>query len=1078
MLSAMRKENPALDDPGQNPGADPGSGVERSTAEVMDLESLRSHEREGVTGSLPPAASHQVGHLITSQREDGAVWEVGSGAIGTIYKAFDPTRRENVALKIIDPVYFPNQNVLDDFLREAGAAKAVSHPNAATVFECGYCDGRTFYATEYVEGEAVERRVQREGPLHPLLALRVARQVVRALVAIEQQKLLHGDVKPSNLLLVTSSSESELAVKLTDTGLARSLRIAGTYSEPSRFAEFVANPQFASPELLEEKAVDVRSDIYSLGASLWFMLTGRPPFGGAGTSLVYQHLCQRLPEDVLLRFPPGVRVLLEKMLAKNPEDRFQTPIELKLELDQQIAELKDQAPAFVGTSGVNPVEQNLNETAFAAGQLIRSRYSILSGPVPNRTMVKALDLQLNQTVALRSLSLVGLPDPRQLGSLHQDIMRLGQLRHPNLLQLISLESYEYGLFIVSEWVNGFSLGELIRSKNSLSWEEALLIFKPLAGLVDFVAEQQLLGKRLSLDQVFVDVPREFSEIDLERAPISGWPPFVVKLDAASLGQTLGRQVVGSDRVDPERNLPEEQPSQIQGFSLLIYEMLGGRVESLGTGESLGELPLLPGLSEEGNRLLRLGITEPNSFANANDLVRNLESKELEQRSGKCPPVSQSAKPLTGARKRRDRQDRSAKPWRDRWRIFVWVLMLLAAAFFLMKYYRDQGRPLAIKSPEAFTGANQPILAVAPAAQVGGLFLSSDPPGLAVEVGNDHQELKSGLTPISFEDLPVGKYRITMKRTGWPDYQQEVKVLPNASVMVEHAFKPVNVTLESDPPGASIFKGDVELGKTPLTISLPPEPVELMSRIGTLTAVTHFVPDSTGSAFALFAHRYGSLYIDSNRLDAQVTVNGIQVGSAPVELDLPPGAQEVIVRASGMEDRTQTVEIRDGQRLVLDMDFTAPEPVSTPEPVSPPEAEALSESTPSPSPAAPKKAVAALDQPNISKHATAERKKKEQHTKSTETNVKPSFASKEDYDRARNNAFGQFNGQWDAKRTELKAQKDWFDYQVQHSTGSAQSIWKLRAWKLNQALDAYDSRRRAATAALNQLWDDRRRDVKN
>lgn len=109
------------------------------------------------------------------------------------------------------------------FLREARAAASLRHPNVATVFHLGNSDGRFFYAMEYVEGETVERRVQREGPLPADLALRITRQVTRALISADRQKLVHRDIKPSNIMLVLDADEDHLLVKVIDFGLAKSL---------------------------------------------------------------------------------------------------------------------------------------------------------------------------------------------------------------------------------------------------------------------------------------------------------------------------------------------------------------------------------------------------------------------------------------------------------------------------------------------------------------------------------------------------------------------------------------------------------------------------------------------------------------------------------------------------------------------------------------------------------------------------------------------------------------------------------------------------------------------------------------
>ena len=182
---------------------------------------------------------------------------------------------------------------------------------------------------EYVEGETVEHRVEREGALDPSLAVRITRQVARALIAADKQKLVHRDIKPSNIMLVRDEDEDHLLVKVIDFGLAKSLSSGPDQSVTVTIGGFVGTPHFASPEQLEERDIDIRADIYSLGATLWFMLAGKPPFQGSVASVIHQHLGSLLPSDVLASFPPRLVSVLQKCLAKNPADRFQTPLEIK-----------------------------------------------------------------------------------------------------------------------------------------------------------------------------------------------------------------------------------------------------------------------------------------------------------------------------------------------------------------------------------------------------------------------------------------------------------------------------------------------------------------------------------------------------------------------------------------------------------------------------------------------------------------------------------------------------------------------------------------------------------------------------
>src|SRR5919205_4324282 len=227
------------------------------------------------------AAIDRFQHYQVLKHPDGSLWELGRGAMGITYKAFDTSLRSQVALKVISSQYLNSETARQRFLREARAAAQLRHPNVATVFHLGDVDGTFFYAMEFVDGETVERRVQREGPLRVDTALRIARQVARALIAADRQRLIHRDIKPANLMLVRDDDEDHLLVKVIDFGLATSMVSAADQSVTVTLGGFVGTPHFASPEQLEERQIDIRSDIYSLGVSLWYMLSGHPPFQGS-----------------------------------------------------------------------------------------------------------------------------------------------------------------------------------------------------------------------------------------------------------------------------------------------------------------------------------------------------------------------------------------------------------------------------------------------------------------------------------------------------------------------------------------------------------------------------------------------------------------------------------------------------------------------------------------------------------------------------------------------------------------------------------------------------------------------------
>jgi hypothetical protein len=293
-----------------------GIGSEEETVHDPTLGSLEDRVRFGV---------YQI-----DRHADGSLYEVGRGAMGVTYRATDTTLERKVALKIIKTdIAERSADARERFMREARAAAALRHENIATVYQFGMSleTGQYFYAMELIEGETLEERVRRAGPLDARITIEIAQQLTSALAAAEKHGLVHRDLKPANLMLFApdgeTSNNEKLLVKIIDFGLAKAIHTA-TDPKSLTHDRFVGTPAFASPEQFKHSALDVRSDIYSLGETLWFALTGKTPF--AGRSVDEIHRAQKsnvLPLEQLkaAHVPFGLRSLLESMLAFEPASR-------------------------------------------------------------------------------------------------------------------------------------------------------------------------------------------------------------------------------------------------------------------------------------------------------------------------------------------------------------------------------------------------------------------------------------------------------------------------------------------------------------------------------------------------------------------------------------------------------------------------------------------------------------------------------------------------------------------------------------------------------------------------------------
>ena len=286
-----------------------------------------SASEDPVERKTPERAVQRFEHYELVRGEDGKPVELGRGAMGVTYKAFDVDLHCPVTLKVISERYLGDESARLRFLREARAAAKLRHSNVASVLHLGRTGSSYFYAMEFVEGETLEKIIKRSGRLDVKLALEIATQVAAGLAAVHEQNLVHRDIKPTNIM-VRLKEERGVTAKIIDLGLAKTLDESASEAGISSPGAFVGTPEFASPEQFAGVSVDIRSDLYSLGVTLWVMVTGQTPFRGPSAEVMYQHQQAPLPRERLKDVPQPVVVLLEKLLEKDPSQRFQTPDEL------------------------------------------------------------------------------------------------------------------------------------------------------------------------------------------------------------------------------------------------------------------------------------------------------------------------------------------------------------------------------------------------------------------------------------------------------------------------------------------------------------------------------------------------------------------------------------------------------------------------------------------------------------------------------------------------------------------------------------------------------------------------------
>ena len=280
--------------------------------------------------------------------------ELGRGAMGVVYRGFDPTIGRQVAIKTI-PLDTGDPEVLMRFRREAQAAGILSHPNIVTIYDAGEDQGLCYIAMELVEGETLQRVIGRS-PVPVERAIPIVEQVGAALDHAHSRQIIHRDIKPSNIMITGGH------VKVMDFGVAKITNMGMT-----RSGQALGTPSYMSPELVKGAALDGRSDIFSLGVVLYEMFAWTKPFAGENiTTVIYQIVGEQpqAPTELNPSLHPGLDRVVLKALAKDPAERYQNCAELVADLKghaegapRQSAGAKAAVLAPAAAAGVSAVKR-------------------------------------------------------------------------------------------------------------------------------------------------------------------------------------------------------------------------------------------------------------------------------------------------------------------------------------------------------------------------------------------------------------------------------------------------------------------------------------------------------------------------------------------------------------------------------------------------------------------------------------------------------------------------------------------------------------------------------------------------
>jgi serine/threonine-protein kinase len=284
---------------------------------------------EGLTSLGMSLEVHQLGEFEVLER-------LGQGGMGAVYKARQSVLKRLVAIKTLSPALAMDGEFVTRFHNEAVAAAALNHPNLVQVYAAGENAGQHWFAMEFVDGESVQKRLDRLGKLEPEEAIAICMHVATALdFGWRKAQLIHRDIKPDNIFL---SNDGE--VKLGDLGLAKS---ASQENSLTMTGASMGTPLYISPEQTEgRRDIDLRSDIYSLGCTLFHLICGSPPYSGeSAVGVMIKHVSAPLP-DICAAYSyvhPAIAAVALKMMQKAPSDRYQSYSELTADLHAAFAAL-------------------------------------------------------------------------------------------------------------------------------------------------------------------------------------------------------------------------------------------------------------------------------------------------------------------------------------------------------------------------------------------------------------------------------------------------------------------------------------------------------------------------------------------------------------------------------------------------------------------------------------------------------------------------------------------------------------------------------------------------------------------
>ncbi|RMG12920.1 MAG: hypothetical protein D6731_13000, partial [Planctomycetota bacterium] len=545
------------------------------------------------------AYSHPlVGKVIGGCR---IVKKLGEGGMGAVFLAEHMRLRRPGVIKVIPAHLASNKQLIARFEREARAAAAILHANVVNVYNVGEENGVHYIEMEYVDGRALDVLLKEKKVLDPMEAVRIIKEACQGLYEAHKHGIVHRDIKPDNIMLTRKGQ-----VKIADFGLARA---SSEEMELTKVGQILGTPAYMSPEQCRGKPADHRSDIYSLGATFYAMVTGKRPFTGSSVMEIMQKHMEAepiSPREYNPDLSPQIARIILRMMAKKPEDRFQSAEEVSAALDAFIRE--------EGTDHLAEVQQALG----GRFRLIKKLGQGGMGAVYSAKVLEAKErLPEGALVAIKVLNRD--VDAEEVERFRLEAELALAIDHENVIRVLDYQIADALNYIVMEYVEGESVRDILRERKRLPEKEAIGIVKEAARGLAAAHRQGIVHRDIKPDNIMLardgrvkiadfgvakhsDARSELTQAGFlvgtphymspEQCSGESDAPVTTRADIYSLGATLYFMVTGEKPFEGDTQptillqhlkTPAKPPHEVneevsEGLSNVILNMLAKRPE--------------------------------------------------------------------------------------------------------------------------------------------------------------------------------------------------------------------------------------------------------------------------------------------------------------------------------------------------------------------------------------------------------------------------------------------------------------------------------------------------------------------